>query len=174
MPYPQAGHGKSSVSWWDTTTPTSGPIGSATTWVGVQFRVTTPGKASGFRFYDGSAQPEATLFVLMEYAQTIGGGTTQRLPLAAKWFTWKSGAMTLGWHQCWFRPHVALATGKDYIVAALFIGGGLYRTGAALASSVTHNNIQFENGFQSTALDISSATLTLNNNANGVDILYDD
>lgn len=55
-------------------------------------------------------------------------------------------------------------------MVVLFPHGKFYRTNAVLPQ--TNNNIQFRQGFQTTALVPETTALTTNVNANAVDILF--
>lgn len=164
---PKRDHGVLANSWWDATIPTVGPTGTTTTRVGVRFRVTVPGRINGFRFYDsfGIGAANQTIFQLMDWATT-------RLIYVAESFQAPSANTAAQWNQKWFRPWFRPVVGHDYLLTALYIGGGFFRTNSSLTTPVTHNNITFVSSFQSTALDMSSASLTELTNANAVDILF--
>lgn len=76
------------------------------------------------------------------------------------------------WVQTWIHPVIHVNTTDLYEVAVAFPGNPYTRLVNGLTSFVTHNNIQFLHGFQSTVWDLASASLTTNNNANGVDVLF--
>lgn len=78
-----------------------------------------------------------------------------------------------GWQQGWFRPWVRVDLTHTYWVANLFVGGGFYRTNNRVSGGpVTVNGIQLVNSFQSTALDLTLVSPTMNANANAVDVLF--
>jgi hypothetical protein len=76
------------------------------------------------------------------------------------------------WNQAWIHPNFRPTINTDYAILALFIGGGFYRTNAALASAVTRTGIRFVSSFQSTSLDLPAASFAENTNANAVDVLF--
>lgn len=173
MPFSSVQHGKAAISWWDTTVPTTGPTGAATTWVGVRFHVTVAGRICGMRFYDGFANPDEVLLVVMDWATGNVVGSTSRTAALAKWFQWKTGSIGNQWQQTWVRPWFRPVVNRDYLVAAIYKGGGFFRTNAALAAPpVTHGHIAYMSSFQTTSLDLSAASLAENTNANAVDILF--
>lgn len=91
---------------------------------------------------------------------------------------WKLAGLSFGaaatpkWHHLWFGKPIRIVVGDTYRLAAVFVGGGFYRTNAALTSPVTRNGIQFLNSWQTTSLDIGNAILTTNTNANALDVLF--
>jgi len=87
----------------------------------------------------------------------------------AAWFDY-SGA-TSGWQQKWFRPWLLYNSSNDFRVAILMVGGYQRTANKFNSGSVLQNGILGIKGFQTTAADVLGATVTFNNNANGVDIL---
>jgi hypothetical protein len=64
-------------------------------------------------------------------------------------------------------------TSADLLLGAMFLPGGYFRTNNALVGgAVTNNGITLIQGWQSTALFPFNTSLTLNANANAVDILF--
>ena len=76
------------------------------------------------------------------------------------------------WQQVWIRPVRRVVVGDTYKLAVLATGQFFRTTNALGAGQVTNNGIGFQNGFQSTSIDPTSVALTLNTNANGVDVLF--
>lgn len=79
------------------------------------------------------------------------------------------GVRPNNWLQCWIRPVLTLPA--DQYQVAVLVNTDYQRTNTALASPVTHNGITFKHSWQTTSVYPPGATLTLNTNANGVDIL---
>lgn len=160
-------HGIPAVSWWGNTVPTTGPTGTTTTWVGAVFRITVPGRIAGLRLWDATnAAPASSLAMLLDdsFQPSLYAGV-RGIQMAAN--------QAAKWHQIWFRPWYRPAVGVDLFTVAMYVGGGFFRNNNALsAGPVTRNGIQFRNSFQSTALDLTNATPTLNLNANAVDVLF--
>lgn len=157
-------HGGKTDSWWGGTNPATAVTLSAATWVGLRcipqvdmwlygFRscVVTPGFAN---------QQRATLW------RADGTGINQPTISFNHAFT-----PTVDWWQAWIRPRFKMTAGVEYRFAVLnFSSYG--RTNSALVSPVTHNQMQFVQSFQSTASMVETASLTMNNNANGSDLLF--
>lgn len=162
-------HGISQVGWWDGhAAPTTGPTGTTTTWVGVTAQFTVPGRVFGISMYDGVAAPSAenyTIAVLTPDGGLYPAQTAAVMKLLAP-------NVAAKWHHLWFHKPIRIATATDYLIAAIYIAGGLYRTNTALAAPVTRNGITFKNSFQLTSLDINGAALVTNTNANAVDVLF--
>jgi hypothetical protein len=75
------------------------------------------------------------------------------------------------WVQCWVHPTFRVDTSHNYRMAS--VASTFYqRTNGTLVNPVTHGQIQFVHGFQTTALDPTTATITNTNNANGMDVLF--
>jgi len=160
-------HGAPALNWWGLTTPTTGPTGTSTTWVGVALKFTAAGRVAGFRAYDSTGSSLQTVTCLL-IDDTLSAATIKAVGIMRY-----GPGLTARWHQTWFRPWTRITVGNTYRLAVLYVGGGLFRTNNSLNSGpVTHNNIQFVNSFQSTALDLAGASLTLNTNANAVDLLF--
>lgn len=161
-------HGPPDLSWWNST-PTTGPTGTATTWVGIQFTVDVSCKLTGLAFYDGFAAPNT---VAGDYcfgqAFTNGSGGN---PLCIGKFVAKT-SLSNRWNFIWFHPQPILSTGVTYFAAVLYCGGGFFRNNNFLpAPGTLRNHIRMMASFQSTALDLVSAAITTNLNANAVDPL---
>lgn len=160
-------HGVPASSWWGTNVPTTSGVGTATTWVGVRFRTTVAGRIAGFRFYDAFGAGG-----IMTSQLQLWTWVPNRLALRSTPFLWTLGTSANAWRQKWFRPWFRPTIGTDYCLAVLYSGGGFFRNNAALTSPVTRNGITFVSSFQSTALDLSIATISENTNANAVDVLF--
>jgi hypothetical protein len=161
-------HGKPDLFWW-TANPTTGPTGSTTTWVGVDFDVTVNGKITGIAFYDSWSDP-ATTAASYAIGQLQDVTSSVHHILVAKHFI-PLAASGNKWNYIWFHPMIVASTSKHYRMAVLYNGGGFFRNNAALASPVTHNNIKFTSSWQSTALEIVNIVPTPNTNANALDVL---
>lgn len=161
-------HGATQVGWWDGhAAPTTGPTGTSTTWVGVQLQFTVAGRVYGAQMYDatgiapagwttvafGSADPE--------YPDEIGIRSICLAPSQSAKF-----------HHLWFAKPIRVNTSDTYRVMAYYLGGGFFRTNNALTSAVTRNGVKFLGSYQSTSLQTSFGTVTLNTNANAVDVLF--
>lgn len=161
-------HGAQQVGWWDGhAAPTTGPTGTATTWVGVKLAFPAPGRVFGVQFYGPTGAATGNY--------TAGGICPDRLGYPDKMelraYTSPDNA-TVRWNHMWFKRPYPVVTTQTYRIAVLYRGGGLYRTNNALTSAVTRNGIQFLHGFQSTALDMWGLLVTENANANAVDVLF--
>lgn len=75
------------------------------------------------------------------------------------------------WRRVWWRKVVRIVPGDDYDVAFLMHTPYARQTGA-LGAPVTHGQIMYINGWQSTNIDPTSIAPTYNTNANGVDVLF--
>lgn len=156
-------HGAPAVNWWGSTAPPTGPNGTAATWVGIQFVVTVDGWIEGFRFFVDNSEDgnyvgqlwDKDTFVILGAVGARVRATTGN-----------------AWQQVWIRPRIPVSTASVYRVAFRYDHGKFYRQNTLLTSQVTRNNIGFQNGFQSTALDPDGASITLNSNANGIDVLF--
>jgi len=156
-------HGPKSVSWWDTTAPVTSVANSTNTWVGNTLKFAVAGRVFGFRYYSvfGSGsrhwavlnnQSTGKLLVVKDFKDFLPPGPA--------------------WVQTWIHPTLKVNTSDLFELAVSFPSHPYARTNAALASFVTHNNIIFQNGFQSTVWDMLSVSLVTNTNANGVDVLF--
>jgi hypothetical protein len=157
-------HGRWRDSWWTTNTPTTGPTGTSTTWIGVRLTFTVAGRVQGIRFYDAWGGQGSTLVVMMDWA------TTRMYRMAG--FYHQLALHSAQWNNVWIHPNFRPTVNTDYAILALFVGGGFYRNNAALTSPVTRTGIRFVSSFQVNSLDLGSATFTENTNANAVDVLY--
>lgn len=158
------GHDKLFVpSWWGTTTPATGPTGTATIWSGVQLDFDVPGRVFGFRYYAVNGNDGNTFALLWDDA-------SKELHVA-KMFRVRA---TTGnqWHQTWCIPRFRVDTTRIYNLAVLHYGGNRFATNSILTSPINHNGVRFRNGFTSTALGVTVSTLTLTTNANAVDVLF--
>lgn len=156
-------HGVPDVNWWGNTAPPTGPNGTAATWVGIQFTMTAEGWIEGIRWFVDSSEDGNYVAQLWDKDSFV------ILAAVAGRVRATSGN---AWQQAWIRPRVHVTVGPVYRLAVRFDHGKFYRQNSLLTSQVTRNNIGFQNGFQSTALDPDGATLTLNSNANGIDVLF--
>jgi hypothetical protein len=123
-----------------------------------------PGRVQGLRFYDSWGGLESTLVLMTDWASNREYhlvGIYQQLASAAA-----------QWNNVWIHPNFRINTTDDYAIMAMYRGGGFFRNNAALASPVTRTGIQFKSGFQSTSLDVRSASFAENTNANAVDVLF--
>lgn len=159
MPRP---HGKQAVSWWGTTTPATTPSGSTNTYVGLWLQFDVPGRVAGFRVWRPSSSNSAG------YALLFSGGHEL---FRAKAFR-DASLPSSGWQNAWCNPWYRVDTTVDYYLAVYVKGGGWKRDNTALIGDVIHNGIRMKASFQSTSLDVVNVTLTTNNNANGVDVLF--
>ena len=158
-------HGIKAVDWWGSSAPTTGPVGTATTWAGVILQFTVPGRVAGFRYYKNEFQNSSKWFVFGLQA----GLQVERIDL----YDAQGGNPADGWVQVWRRPWRRIVTGSNYRLGVLFQGGHYWRSNSALAVfPVTHNGIAFYSGWQSTAIDPINANPSGNTNANGVDVLF--
>lgn len=159
-------HGKRANSWWTTVTPTTGPTGTAATWVGVTLAFTAALRVAGFRCYRDSGDTTDHVALLWH----ASSGT----PVAATVF--KEGTQgAAGWNQVWLRPWFRPIVNDDYRLAILYPAGKLFRINNQLnAGAITRSHIEFGNSFQSTAIAPYNVGVTTNVNANAVDVLtYD-
>lgn len=149
------------VSWWGLTQPPTLVTVTTPTWVGVQFDLAAPTRVWGMRvFMTGPSS-------LYRWA-LIWSFTTSEL-FAMKLFHTNPGIRPNNWLQCWIRPVLNLPA--DQYQLAVVVNSDYGRQNSALGSPVTRNGITFKHSWQSTTVYPPSATLTLNTNANGVDIL---
>lgn len=155
-------HGQRALTWWGATVPPTRVTLAASTFIGVAFNVAVPGRIFGFSTYLTSADNNDQWAVLWNH-------DTQKLQRVKEFFNIAQGASN-GWRNTWVRPTFRAVPGTNYYLGVL-MGTAYFRQVAALATAVTHNSIQFTNGWQSTAIDPLGVT-TLNTNANGVDILF--
>jgi hypothetical protein len=163
MPRP---HGPQSSSWWSTTVPPTGPNGTTATYVGALISFDVPGRLFGFRLYreTTAGPPHWAIF---------SDNTTGLLIASKAFFHDTPGAS--GWQQAWLKPSFRIDTAAVYRLAILYPIGRFFRTNNALPAGGTgtaHINIRFRWGFQSNVLDIVSAAPAVNQNANGVDVLF--
>lgn len=149
--------------------PIVGPTGTATTWVCARYVFNTTGRIVGLRFYDGFAAESGVLV-----------GVFYDLSATNQWFDAgvyvAQGSMSNGWRNIWLRPWKRIDTSKIYTVAALYRGGGFFRSNnqvASLGTPVFHGNIGLRSSFQSTNLDPANVAISENLNANAVDVLFE-
>lgn len=156
------------VGWWSGhANPTTGPTGTASTWVGNLVQFTAPGRVFGLQFFDGTGAGEGQY----SYGVLLPDSPTH-VDRAKMVLLYMTPGQVATWQHAWFSKPLRVTTGRDYRLAFMYLGGGFFRTNAALASAVTRNQVQFKFGFQTTSLDISGAGLTSNTNANAVDVLF--
>lgn len=161
-------HGRADLFWWSSN-PTTGPTGTTTTWVGVRFSISAPGRITAIAFYDGWGAPNVSnndsIVLLQDWTSNpriLHRAASYRSPIVS------SGK----WNIVWLHPLFRITPNTDYMALALYPGGGLYRNNSALTVPVTRNNITYKSSFQSTALDVMSASMTENTNANAIDVLF--
>ena len=158
-------HGIKAVTWWELAAPPTGPTGTATTWVGNAIQFSVPGRLAGLSRYDNSVYDGNLVGWIWDF-----DANTNKLALV-----WRPRASTASnaWHQAWFRPWLRIVVGHRYYVAVLYQNGNFFRYNNRLATPPrTVNNIQFWNGFQSTALYPFATAPTTNTNANAIDVLF--
>lgn len=159
---PKRDHGPLAESWWSAV-PTTGPVGTAATWIGISFDVTVPGRLAGFRaFIDATENGNSVARLWYPDGQEN---------LVACIFH-KRATTGNQWHQTWFRPWIRLTPGQECRFAVMFPHGRFYRNTSGLPAPVTHNHLTFNNGFQTTSLVPDIAALTLTTNANAIDLLF--
>jgi hypothetical protein len=156
-------HGHLADSWWGATVPPTGPVGTANTWVGVDFGVDVPGRIAGFRRYDDTGFDGGAYGVLYD-------PVTNSVVRSGCW-RGRSPMTSPGWHNFWFRPWYRVLTTQSYGLYVMFVGGHYFRWNSHLGGGLTQNNITFIDGFQSTTL-YPFGFVTTNGNANGVDVLF--
>jgi hypothetical protein len=156
-------HGKRADSWWGTTTPPTGPVGTSATWVGTVANFTVNGRICGFRAYINAGTSTDMVAVLMDDSFNYLGA-----------YGFKDiSAGSNRWLQTWCRPWHRITVGTSYLLYVLFPQGHYYRHNSQLSPNpITNNHIEFQNGFQSTALAAYDAGITGNTNANAVDFLF--
>jgi hypothetical protein len=157
---------RTASTWWGATTPPTGPVGTATTWVGWDLGFSAEGRIAGFRQYvDNGVDGNWYGFIYDPDAHVV---------LRAR--HWRPRKTTTGaaWHQTWFNPMLRISQSGTLRLAVLFIGGHYYRQNNAIpsGSSVTHNGIGLIASWQSTAIFPFSTSPTQNLNANAIDILF--
>lgn len=159
-------HGEPAASWWANNAPTNGPISTGGIWVGSIIEFLTDGRLNGFRFYRSNGDSNTHFALLMGHQEESG-----RLWVAAPFMDVQAPAA--GWQQTWLRPWFRVKPNVDYRLIIFSNGAAYHRTPNAFAGGpVDHGDIRFINGFQSTALAIATISVTTNNNANGVDVLF--
>jgi hypothetical protein len=130
----------------------------------VIFQVTSAGRLFGYRFYQSNV-------VLQPHWAVIGVNDPVAV-LSVHHAKYVAQSVD-GWQQVWIRPTVKLVPGVNYRLAVLFPQGNYFRQNNGLtASPVTHNGISFIQSFQTTSLEPITAGVTINLNANGVDVLF--
>ena len=159
---PFRGHGKLAQSWWAGAPPTFVSIAAAT-YVGVTFIPGVAGRIMGLAIFLDASDNTQHWAILEDH-------TLQSTRAARSFFPIQQGA-SAGWRNLWLRPSIRVIVGHQYRLHCL-TNGSYHRQNAALTSPVTHNNLQFINSFQTTAIDPVVVTITTNTNANGVDVLF--
>jgi hypothetical protein len=157
------GHGRLSVSWWGAAAPPTVVSLAATTYIGVGFTTTVPGRMVGIRQYLNGGWGNSKWGILWNQ-------DTDQL-MAVGRFRMDGSDPSPAWRQTWLRPWVRLVPGTIYRIACLMTTTYL-RHNAFLAAPVTVNGIKFFSSFQSTAINPVLVSVTTNTNANGVDILF--
>jgi hypothetical protein len=156
-------HGGETPSWWGATTPATSVANSAQLYVGNFVKFTVPGRVFGIRWYYASGITPSKWGILVDRDSVI--------LLSVRHF--KPASLTAGtWQNTWIHPTIRIDTSHTYAVAALFLGTPYTRTNNLLTSPVTHNNIQFLHGFQTTNGELTNVIATETNHANGVDVLF--
>ena len=135
-----------------------------TTWIGARIQFTVDGRVQGIRQYIAPRSSMSNLLVLMDYT------TRRNYLLATKWEN--SVGFTQRWVNSWIHPNFRITIGHDYAIFALAYSPTFSRSAGALTSPVTNSGITFVSGFEIATLDLQTATLTPNTNANGVDVLF--
>ena len=158
-------HGRLADSWWGATTPATGPVGTATTYVGMTMRFTANGRIFGFRYYRDPIVLNSRQVLFFDYSNGNFLGACSFKEVA-----WSAN----GWQNVWVRPSIRVSSSVDrYRLAVLFWGAHYFRSNTALSGGpVTHNAIQMIDGWQTTNADPASATLSTNTNVNAVDVLF--
>lgn len=159
---------RTTPSWWGATVPVVGPTGTATTWVCARYVFNAPGRIFGLRFYDGFAGKDGVLLTVVSDETGSQRWTRANVYVA-------SGAMANGWRQKWIRPAHRVTVGTIYTVAALYVGGGFFRTNnqvASLGTPVYHGHIGLYSSMQNTNLNLPGSGFVENLNANAVDVLF--
>lgn len=156
-------HGRKADNWWGANIPATGPVGTSATWVGIQFGVEVPGRINGVRCFLDQSQDGG-------YWCICWNKVTVEVIFAYKFRMRPTG--TYAWHNTWIRPWIRPNPANVHMLAVLFPAGLYFRNNSALTSDVTRNNITFQKGFQSTSISPPTATITLNNNANAIDVLF--
>jgi hypothetical protein len=152
-----------SLNWWGSTAPTSAIIGATAIWVGADFLMDVDGRIMGARCYKPFGRTESQMALLLDY----WGPKMQAKPF----FYVSNGADQ--WQQVWFRPAIPVLAGQYYRLWVLYPSGAYRRTANALTlGPVPHGHISLSKGYTTTGLDPSTATVTANNHANGIDILW--
>jgi hypothetical protein len=157
------GHGKLADSWWGATAPPNRVAIGASTYVGVAFHVTVPGRVMGFRaFIEQSTNNRHWGF--------LWDANNQKIISAWSFFD-RGNTLTAQWLQKWERPSFRPVVNQQYLMAVK-LSLAYYRHTAQLSAPVTANHITFESGFTTTALGPPETGTTPTTNANGVDILF--
>lgn len=161
-----AGHGKLSVSWWDTD-PTGDPVSTTDVWVGHLMGFTVSGRVSGFRVWRGAG--ENTLRTV----QWGGGGAAGDTFIGARHFFPQEDWPADAWQNVWVHPmirvdptsniffFVGFVTGGYRLVENALIGGPIERNGLLLLSGGSAGDVLTP--FSSSVPDL---------NAYGIDILF--
>jgi hypothetical protein len=158
-------HGKTAESWWGSTVPATLVTNSGNAiYVGTKLKVNVPGRIMGFRQYRIGTEPPHIRFALL--------GLNPSHLLACKGFFDGTAPASNAWLQTWLRGAFRPVVGTIYDLVVLYGSGNYFRTNAALVAPVTHGNITYSNGYVISNINALEVALTLNTNANGVDILF--
>lgn len=158
-------HGVKAASWWGVTIPTTGPVGTALTWVGIAVQFSVNGRLAGLRRYDNTTEDGNTWFVVWDL-------DANSIPVAG---VFRPRAVLSGnaWHNTWFNPWRRITVGHRYYVGVVYPFGHYFRNNSAVTSPpVTHSNIELWGSWQSTSFYFMATTPTGNTNANAIDVLF--
>ncbi len=153
-----------SLDWWDAADPTSAVSLSAATYIGGRFQITKAGRIFGARVYLQAGDTWRHWCILEDRSTSD--------IVAARCYASVAQGPSDGWRNVWFHPVVQVAVGDDYYCWNL-CRGVYFRSVGALGVPVERNNILYINSMQTTSIDPTSITPTMNTNANGVDLIVD-
>ena len=160
---PKRDHGAPAVSWWNSI-PTTGPTGTATTWVGNQLFFDVPGRVAGFRFYVANGQDGNSRCTMWNRDTVVVHVACVARP-----------RITTGdqWQQVWFRPWLRIDETSLWRFAVCYPGGKFFRNNSILTGfGISRNGMTFHRGFTTTSLTPEIATITELSNAHAVDLLF--
>lgn len=157
-------HGRISDSWWGSAVPATGPVGTASTYVGLRLSFTAPGRVMGFRAYRDANSSNSGQVLFWDTAGIMLGAVMLKDVLITP---------SARWQNVWVRPSIRISTSADYHLGVMFQGAHYYRRNTYLSGGpVAVGHITVENGWQSTTADVTHATPSYNTNANAVDVLF--
>jgi hypothetical protein len=161
---PSGPHGKIAESWWGTTTPVTNSSGTTPIWNGIQMKFTAPGRVAGFRHY----------LQFQDIGGSLGYFADDPTGTILGAFHWHPRATGLAaWHQCWMRPWARVNTTDDYFLYVMYSSGRHWDTASSFSGGpVTHGHITFMKGWTQTGSQPFSGIPTFDNNAYGVDVLF--